>query len=65
MAAMWLTVRYLADWVRGRIGEGRCNGDAGALSLEWIVIAVLLVGAAGMAYVFFRGAIATEARRLP
>ena len=72
METVWLAVRSLAGRLGRRTGRlGRRAGlrgrlaETGALSLEWIVIAVLLVGAAGIAYAFFKGAIVAEARKLP
>lgn len=65
MNTVWLTVNYLAGRIRRRIGLSGPGRDAGALSLEWIVIAVLLVTAAGIAYALFKNAITAEATKLP
>lgn len=60
-----LALRWLAARIADRFGPDGQRADAGALSLEWIVIAVMLVAAAGLAYTFFKGAIVAEARKLP
>jgi hypothetical protein len=66
MVTIWLTANYAAEQVRRRLravfGD---NPDRGALSLEWIVIAVLIVGAATGAAALFVKAISDEAGKLP
>jgi hypothetical protein len=62
---LWITASYLAALAQRRIRTLLKDNDAGALSLEWIVIAVLLVAAATAAGAFFTGAISHEAGKLP
>jgi hypothetical protein len=57
---LWLTLSYLIDRVRHRT-----DGESGALTLEWIVIAAILVAAAGTAAYFFNQAISAETAKLP
>jgi hypothetical protein len=66
MNAMWLAVGYLLDRARCRARAAR-GGDpeSGGLSLEWIVIAVALVGAAALAGGLITGAIKSAAGSLP
>lgn len=66
MNGIWLAVRYLTDQAHGR-AKAALRGDpqSGALSLEWIVIAGLLVVAAAAAGVFFTNAITAESKKLP
>jgi hypothetical protein len=64
MYAMWITIGYLADQARSRIRNAVRN-DAGALTLEWIVIAVALVAAGGIAAALFDASIRSEANNLP
>jgi hypothetical protein len=50
---LWVAVRYLLDraWCRARAAlDG--NPESGALTLEWLVIAGILVAAAGITAVF-------------
>jgi hypothetical protein len=55
---MWLYVSCLLDRARRRVVTAcRADPEFGALSLEWIVIAGLLVAAAVAASLFFRQAI--------
>lgn len=62
MTMLWATVSYLID----KISSARTTDtERGALSLEWIVIAVALVGAAGIAAVFFGDSISREVAKLP
>lgn len=62
----WVAVSWAAHRARRRLLAVLAGDrEAGALSLEWIVIAVLLVAAAGVAYGLFRGAIQAEAKKLP
>lgn len=65
MGLLWFTASYLTCLARGRIRSLLKDNEAGALSLEWIVIAVLLVAAATAAGAFFTGAISHEAGKLP
>ena len=56
MDPMWLAVRYLLDraYCRARAAlDG--NPESGALTLEWLVIAGILVGAAALTATFLRG----------
>lgn len=66
MGTMWFTANYVAEKVRGRLravfGD---NSERGALSLEWIVIAVALVAAGAIAAALFNAAIRAEAGKLP
>lgn len=65
MDTMWLTVRYLGARARDR-GRALFRGnEAGALTLEWIVIAAALVVAVGAASIIFRNAIRAAAKSLP
>jgi hypothetical protein len=63
MEMMKLTVDYLAGRAR-RFGRAIFRNDAGALTLEWIVIAGLLVAAALLAYPLFRSAIRGAAGKM-
>ncbi len=65
MGTLWFAASYLACLVPRRIRALVKDNDTGALSLEWIVIAVLLVAAATAAGAFFTGAISHEAGKLP
>lgn len=66
MDPMWTALTYLVDRVRDRTRAALDgNPESGALSLEWIVIAVLLVAAATAASVYFGKAITAEAGKLP
>jgi hypothetical protein len=63
---MWFALTYLVDRIRTRTRAALDgNPESGALSLEWIVIAVLLVAAATAASVLFGKAITAEAGKLP
>lgn len=66
MTAMWLAASYLLDRARCR-ARAALDGDpeSGALSLEWIVIAVALVAAAGVAGGLITVAIKSAAGSLP
>ncbi len=64
MGTLWFTASYLACLAQRRI-RALVKDETGALSLEWIVIAVLLVAAATAAGAFFTGAISHEAGKLP
>ena len=66
METIWQAASYVAERVRSRLRAAfGGHSERGALSLEWIVIAVFLVAAGGIAYAFFKGAITTEANKLP
>lgn len=65
MGTLWFTASYLACLAQRRIRALVKDNETGALSLEWIVIAVLLVAAATAAGAFFTGAISHEAGKLP
>jgi hypothetical protein len=57
---LWLCVINLTELARQRVRSALDgNRQSGALSLEWIVIAGLLVAAAAIAYRFFHSAIDT------
>jgi hypothetical protein len=66
MDPMLLTLRYLRDRARCRL-RAALDGDpeAGALTLEWIVIAGILVLAAIAAGAFFTGVIAKYESKIP
>jgi Flp pilus assembly pilin Flp len=64
VGTLWFTASYLARLVQRRV-RSLLKDEAGALSLEWIVIAVLLVAAATAAGAFFTAAISHEAGKLP
>ena len=53
---MQLTAHYLTARAR-RLGRAVFRSDAGALTLEWIVIAALLVAAVAIAKPLFEAAI--------
>jgi hypothetical protein len=59
---LWIGVSSLLDRVRAALSGNR---DDGALTLEWIVIAGILVAAAIAAGVVFRNAINSELQNLP
>lgn len=64
MNTMYLAASYLV--VRARsLGRTIFRSEAGALSLEWIVIAVLVVGAATLGAKLLTGMIHAEAKKLP
>ena len=66
MDPLWLAVRYLLDraYCRARAAlDG--NPESGALTLEWLVIAGILVAAAGITTVFLRGKIAEWEHKIP
>lgn len=66
MSMMWFAVSYLLDRARRPRGaQGESDPEAGALSLEWLVIAASLVVAAGIAYGIFHAAIEAEVAKLP
>jgi hypothetical protein len=62
MTVIWMTAISLADRISARIkGAESERRELGALTLEWIVIAGLLVAAAVAAAVLFKAAIQTAA----
>jgi hypothetical protein len=66
MNQLWLAARYLFDMAYCRARNAlRGEPESGALSLEWIVIAALLVTAAGVAAGFISNAISNESKKLP
>ena len=64
MDTMYQAVSYLGLRAR-RLGRAIFRNDAGALTLEWLVIAVALVAAVTVAAVLFKNAIKAEAKKLP
>jgi hypothetical protein len=64
MQATWMALRYLADRARAR-ARMIVSNEAGALTLEWIIIAVALVAAGAIAAGLFNAAIRAEAKNLP
>jgi len=63
MEMMQMSVRYLAGRAR-QLGRAIFRNDAGALTLEWIVIAGLLVVATGVAIPLFEAAIRGQATKM-
>ena len=66
MDPLWLAVRYLLDraYCRARAAlDG--NPESGALTLEWLVIAGILVAAAGVTAVFLSGKIKEWEGKIP
>jgi hypothetical protein len=64
MNSMVMAVGYLRIQGR-RIGQAVFRNEAGALTLEWILIAVGLVAAATAAVAIFKTAISNEDKTLP
>lgn len=64
MNELWLVTRFLLDQAHARI-KATLNGEAGALSLEWIVIAVALAAAALAVGGYITTSILTEKAQLP
>jgi hypothetical protein len=64
MRATLVALAYLSDRARSRVRSVVTN-EAGALTLEWIIIAVALVAAGAIAAGLFNAAIRAEARNLP
>jgi hypothetical protein len=63
---LWVAVRYLLDraWCRARAAlDG--NPESGALTLEWLVIAGILVAAAGITAVFLTNKISQWESKIP
>ncbi|HEX9520740.1 MAG TPA: hypothetical protein VF940_31745 [Streptosporangiaceae bacterium] len=65
MHIIWMTASYLVGLARQRVRALANSSDAGALSLEWIVIAVVLFIAATAAGVVFSNAVSSESAKLP
>ena len=65
MHIIWMTASYLVGLARQRVRALANSSDAGALSLEWIVIAVVLFIAATAAGVVFSNALRSESAKLP
>jgi hypothetical protein len=64
MYSIWIVMNGVAGQVRRRI-RSVVRNEAGALTLEWIIIAVALVAAGSIAAVLFDAAIRNEATKLP
>lgn len=66
MNPLWSLMAHVVGRIRSRT-RAALDGDpeSGALSLEWLVIAGLLVVAAGIAAVIFDNAIRSETANLP
>jgi hypothetical protein len=63
---LWTVVRYLLLRARTRASAAaHGHPESGAITLEWIVIAGILVVAAIAAGVFFTGAIAKYEAKIP
>jgi hypothetical protein len=63
---LWTVVSYLLLRARARAGAAaRGHPESGAITLEWIVIAGILVVAAIAAGVFFTGAITKYEAKIP
>ncbi len=66
MTAMWLLASYLFDRARCRARAALDgNPESGALSLEWIVIAVAVAGAAAAVGALILTSINKQAAKLP
>lgn len=61
----WTMVRYLVGWVHMRVRSVRDDRQSGALSLEWIIIAVAIAGIAGVAAGIFVSKVRSDANSLP
>ena len=64
MDTMYMVVSYLGMRAR-KLGRVVFRNDAGALTLEWIVIAVALVAAVAVGATLFKNAIRAAAKSLP
>jgi hypothetical protein len=64
MGTVWMAAWYLAALVHRRV-SAMTRRDAGALSLEWIVIAGIVFAAAVAAGIVFNNAISSETSKLP
>jgi hypothetical protein len=63
---MWLAVRYLFDCATLRARKALDgNPESGALTLEWLVIAGILVGAAALTAAFLRNKIKEWEGKIP
>ena len=66
MDPLWLAVRYLLDRAHCRARAALDgNPESGALTLEWLVIAGILVAAAGLTAVFLSGKIKEWEGKIP
>jgi hypothetical protein len=66
MNPLWFTVIYLVDRARWRARSARAgHPESGAITLEWIVIAGILVLAAVTAGAFFVGRIHQYEHKIP
>ena len=66
MDPLLLAVRYLLDRTHCRARAALDgNPESGALTLEWLVIAGILVAAAGITALFLRGKIAEWEHKIP
>ena len=65
MGLVWMAGWYLAALVHRRVSALTRTRDAGALSLEWIVIAGIVFAAAVAAGIVFNNAISAETSKLP
>ena len=66
MSSLWITAMYLRERARRRIRtalDGK--SEIGALTLEWIVIAGILVAAAVTLTAFLSGKITTWEKAVP
>lgn len=62
----WTVVHYLVGWVEARLRAVREDDQQlGALSLEWIIIAVALAVVAGVATGIFVAKVKSDANSLP
>jgi hypothetical protein len=64
MNAIRMTVEYLRMHAR-RAGRAAFRSEAGALTLEWIVIGAALVVLVGVAAGYFTNALKAENAKLP
>jgi hypothetical protein len=64
MNSILMTVNYLRTHAR-RVGRVAFGGEAGALTLEWLLIAVAIAIAAGAAAAVFSGLVTKEDAKLP
>jgi hypothetical protein len=66
MNPIWFAFMYLVDRARCRARAARAgHPESGALTLEWIVIAMILLGAATVAGVFFVNKIHQAENKIP
>lgn len=66
LSPLWLAVSYLFDRARIRASAAR-SGDpeSGALTLEWMIIAALVAGAAVTAAAVFGSKVTSYVNQLP